>query len=609
MKKLNILFCSILFICSSCLLAGCDWFHKHQYLENILVEATCETDGLAVKKCTKCDKQKGDEYVIKATGHSYNVDEVAATCTQSGAKSQQCLYCGKSEILESYPALGHTLTETVVEPTCQAQGYTLIRCANCSYSETTNHTAKVGHKYSHQLVVPTCTTDGYSLHTCDWCGYNFKNLHVDKLGHNYVDGKCKTEGCNSEFKETTSGLKYNYVFSGSNSYAILTGVSDTSLERIRIPEFDPIYYYPVKVIDFEALTMLNIKELYISSNVEVISDEAIGNCRELEFVYLDADSKLTTIGEYNFAACVKLKRFPITEKLSSIGYAAFNGCVELNFVQQTENVANSKYAVLSNGNLYYQITIGNTPGMALALYSPSSTQETFVSGAIDEYIFYTAFSTGNQNLKSVVLTGVVAGFVDYNLNPVYENPFTECENLQEIAVLLDPSIPVPSAFSICEGALVYNNVLISYPRNINKTNVSINDGYVKSGITSIGKNAFYMLNKNVKSLTISKIDTLSSISGNAIAYCNGIESIVLQLNGNGVLNKDSIVRLPYLKTLVLSGFNKIKAGAINYVSFLVTGGLTVKTDASSTDFNNTIAETNWYVDTKLKTTQYFYQVV
>lgn len=69
--------------------------HEHSYIEDITVEASCETDGV---KTFTCDCGDAYEEEVKAIGHDYTTADdtkVDATCTKEGKEADQvCSACG-----------------------------------------------------------------------------------------------------------------------------------------------------------------------------------------------------------------------------------------------------------------------------------------------------------------------------------------------------------------------------------------------------------------------------------------------------------------------------------------------------------------------------------
>ncbi len=162
---------------------GHDW--KNQ---NIIVEATCDSDGLMGATCDRCSEQQS-EIIIPAFGHDWDDGTVTkdATCTQDGIRVYKCKRekCGKT--METViKAKGHTWNDGVVnkEPTCAQEGELLVTCKECREKQI-NIIPKLPHKYSGTVTAPTCTEQGYTEYFCSDCEDTLIADFVPASGHRY----------------------------------------------------------------------------------------------------------------------------------------------------------------------------------------------------------------------------------------------------------------------------------------------------------------------------------------------------------------------------------------------------------------------------------------
>lgn len=137
-------------------------------MQEYVVEATCEDNGLKTVKCSVCgwiDEAAAEE--IETTGHKLETKHVAATCTEDGYDIITCAKCGitennyygeNQELL--YPANGHSYKMTT-----DAEG---------------NEVAEV------IVTLPaTCMAEGKGYNLCTVCGYrNIVTLDVNPEAHN-----------------------------------------------------------------------------------------------------------------------------------------------------------------------------------------------------------------------------------------------------------------------------------------------------------------------------------------------------------------------------------------------------------------------------------------
>ena len=126
---------------------------------------------------------------------------VEASCEQNGLLRRVCDNCNFYEEKE-ISALGHNCIVTdTKEPTCTADGYTTYKCSRCEYGYT-DTLGKLGHEIvHHEGKVPTCLEVGYEAYdTCSRCDYS-TFMELGRLSHEYssdwtvdLDATCSREG-------------------------------------------------------------------------------------------------------------------------------------------------------------------------------------------------------------------------------------------------------------------------------------------------------------------------------------------------------------------------------------------------------------------------------
>ena len=168
--------------------------------EVVVVEASCEQNGLLRRVCDNCNFYEEKE--ISALGHNCIVtDTKEPTCTADGYATYKCSRC-EYGYTEKQNMLGHNCIVTdTKEPTCTADGYTTYKCSRCEYGYTEKRD-KLGHEIvHHEGKTPTCLEVGYEAYdTCSRCDYNtYKEL--GKVDHNYVLSLKTEPTCISDGKE------------------------------------------------------------------------------------------------------------------------------------------------------------------------------------------------------------------------------------------------------------------------------------------------------------------------------------------------------------------------------------------------------------------------
>ena len=109
----------------------------HEFGEwNVTVEPGCESNGEKEKTCQTCGEIV--KKCIHATGHSYELSQVDATCTEGGYDEYVCEGCGDSYIDNETDALGHEFGdwETISRPTWDNDGMQQRVCARCCEVQT-----------------------------------------------------------------------------------------------------------------------------------------------------------------------------------------------------------------------------------------------------------------------------------------------------------------------------------------------------------------------------------------------------------------------------------------------------------------------------------------
>lgn len=113
--------------------AQIDTPHIHSYTGKITADATCTEEGV---KTYRCDC--GDSYAepIPATGHQYEVREVAPTCVKHGSRSNLCVHCGDGTT-QILPATGeHSYGQWV-----ETEGGRTRTCETCGHTDTEENTS------------------------------------------------------------------------------------------------------------------------------------------------------------------------------------------------------------------------------------------------------------------------------------------------------------------------------------------------------------------------------------------------------------------------------------------------------------------------------------
>lgn len=170
----------------------------------VLVEATCQHNGLSVLQCSVCKKYLN----VKETEDGY---EYAGTVAEAGT--------APAYVVKQVKHMAAAELKDAKEATCTEVGYTGDKV--CKWCGIVMEKGKEIPMKEHTVVdvaavEATCTTDGMKAGTkCSVCGTVLSGCEkVDKLGHDYKDGKCTRCGEKDpnyvapEFKDAASIRDY-----------------------------------------------------------------------------------------------------------------------------------------------------------------------------------------------------------------------------------------------------------------------------------------------------------------------------------------------------------------------------------------------------------------
>jgi len=204
---------------------------EHNFKSEIVLDATCQSEGEEKLTCTVCSIEKTKSIPLKEE-HTFEFRIInESTCTQKGLKEQECTVCGIKGIREEIELKNHAYTETIItHASCTTSGQKEFTCT-CGNSYTETIPVK-----EHQWIEATCTTPS----TCSVCNA----VNGTKLGHDSisVNKKPGTYSSNERLcrrcKKYISGLSISYdqsfpiEISNSKAKAIINDVSYTTSRMI-----------------------------------------------------------------------------------------------------------------------------------------------------------------------------------------------------------------------------------------------------------------------------------------------------------------------------------------------------------------------------------------
>ena len=180
----------------------------------VLTPATCDAEGLMVRRCTVCGEVIEQE-VVSMLPHTEVIDAaVVATCTEKGkTQGKHCSVCNTViEPQKETDALGHDMVviKEGYAATCTEKGLSdEKKCSRCDVVEEQTEIPATGHtivtEYGREA---TCTEDGLSDRVfCQVCGYVEKEQEVIESfgGHKDLDNDGFCDRCGTEVEKPQTG--------------------------------------------------------------------------------------------------------------------------------------------------------------------------------------------------------------------------------------------------------------------------------------------------------------------------------------------------------------------------------------------------------------------
>ena len=123
--------------------------HTHDLVFSHSTEATCESWGMNVYKCSGCPYTE-ETYGDAPLGHDYQYSHTTPpTCTEYGLKHYTCARCGDNYAAAEIDMLGHDFVRTTfAEATCTEMGYGYYECSRCDEEYLEADRPALGHAWN-----------------------------------------------------------------------------------------------------------------------------------------------------------------------------------------------------------------------------------------------------------------------------------------------------------------------------------------------------------------------------------------------------------------------------------------------------------------------------
>lgn len=310
-----------------------------------------------------------------------------------------------------------------------------------------------------------------------------------------------------------------------DDYAVVTDCKD-NVKKVDIPE--KFKGYPVTKIGQGAFKDCNANVINIPDTVEVISDYAFYNCKNL--IEINLPDNLKYIYSNVFEDCTKLENIEFPDTLKRIDEEAFLNCDSLEEIIIPDSVENIGYKAFADCISLEKAVLPDNE--ATILENCVFLNCTYLSEVIipDKLVNFNASNFKRcENLNSLNIADSNPNFVKYNV-AIYTKDYKKLVFYPETAVILDIH---PETEIIGEYAVSYNYKLkdIVIPEHIKiiETSAFYNSPNLKTvkfenGAKTINKSAF-MYCPQLQEVILP--DTIETIGDEAFFVCDNLMKIII----------------------------------------------------------------------------------
>ncbi len=187
----------------------------HNYAQETFLKATCISEGVLKKTCSKCRETVYEK--TQKMQHEY-VQGVCDFCKTADPSWRDTITFVPDDGNLDLGDCKHLAVTTIVqEPTCHEFGMKLEVCLACAKVSVIEGYAATGeHTWVEKIEAPTCISDGVKYRQCEICGAQQFIELLKKLGHDRQNGACtRCEGGNNGGSVAQNNTINVQVFKGS----------------------------------------------------------------------------------------------------------------------------------------------------------------------------------------------------------------------------------------------------------------------------------------------------------------------------------------------------------------------------------------------------------
>ncbi len=325
---------------------------EHEIVQHSAQEPTCGSVGWeAYEACTVCDYTTYKE--IPKLEHENIIEEIwiEATCETLGVVLHVCLDCKDYLKTETLEKLGHAWGNAMQT----INGVEYI-CQRCFERKTENMGLGHTHAYDQEQIVEeaTCQKEGLKMVSCV-CGDSLSKT-IPKSGHDYENGMCRFCGSlkdvdSSQTSNSGTGNEggsvnppvnnggnnqaqtnyklhlgiLTYVLNKDETGYICTGIEEEYCNQIIIPDT----YNGLPVTEIAKNTFMKMYHLHrvtIGKNIEKVGKGAFHDCTNLVEVYNCSKLKDTQLGNLTYCLRETIYTQPFESKIriDKDGFITYN---------------------------------------------------------------------------------------------------------------------------------------------------------------------------------------------------------------------------------------------------------------------------------------------
>lgn len=344
----------------------------------------------------------------------------------------------------------------------------------------------------------------------------------------------------------------------------------------------------------------NIKKVTLGETVSTLADKAFYECKGLESIDFEGNTRITSVGYQAFYGCESLKSVKMGNAVKTIGSEAFWECKSLESVQLGNAVETIGRRAFYNCASLKTVELPETvTSISEAFYCCTGLESIVIPNGVttieqDDFKYC-------SNLKSVTIgngvttignrafgSDIYVGFdgftkletliIGNNVTTIGEYAFYDCSSLTSIEIPDSVTSIGVSAFSGCSavtsltigsGISTISNYTFAHMTNLASvsipTNVEIIGDYafwectsleeviIPDSITSIGNNAFDECT-SLETVTVSA--GVESIGDSAFARCTSLKSINVEAGNTNYMSIDGNLYTKDGKTLLQYAIGK-----------------------------------------------------